>query len=67
MGRYVIRRLLHVIPVLIIISFLTIAMLRLAPGDPAATLAGEPIVARLTRAAGNDACRSRTRARRNAG
>ncbi len=41
MGRYVIRRLLHVIPVLIIISFLTIAMLRLAPGDPAATLAGD--------------------------
>lgn len=41
MGRYAIGRLLHVIPVLIIISFLTIAMLRLAPGDPAATLAGD--------------------------
>ena len=41
MVKFIIRRVLQVIPVLIIISFLTIAMLRIAPGDPAATLAGE--------------------------
>ena len=41
MTKFIIRRVVQVIPVLIIISFLTIAMLRLAPGDPAATLAGD--------------------------
>jgi len=41
MGRFILRRVLAVVPVLIAISFLTIVMLRLAPGDPAATLAGE--------------------------
>ena len=41
MTIYIIKRVLAVIPVLVIISFLTVAMLRLAPGDPAATLAGD--------------------------
>jgi peptide/nickel transport system permease protein/oligopeptide transport system permease protein len=41
MLTYIIKRVLAVIPVLFLISFLTVAMLRLAPGDPAATLAGE--------------------------
>ena len=41
MTIYILKRVLAVIPVLIVISFLTVAMLRLAPGDPAATLAGE--------------------------
>ena len=41
MGIYILKRVLAVIPVLFVISFLTVAMLRLAPGDPAATLAGD--------------------------
>lgn len=41
MTTFIIKRVLAVIPVLVIISFLTIAMLRIAPGDPAATLAGD--------------------------
>lgn len=41
MITFILKRVLAVIPVLVIISFLTVAMLRLAPGDPAATLAGE--------------------------
>jgi peptide/nickel transport system permease protein len=41
MLTYILKRVLAVIPVLLLISFLTVAMLRLAPGDPAATLAGD--------------------------
>ncbi len=41
MTTYILKRVLAVIPVLFVISFLTVAMLRLAPGDPAATLAGD--------------------------
>ncbi|MDQ2784937.1 MAG: ABC transporter permease [Chloroflexota bacterium] len=41
MGTYILKRVLAVIPVLVIISFLTVALLRLVPGDAAATLAGE--------------------------
>src|SRR5581483_2038877 len=41
MLTYILKRVLAVIPVLFVISFLTVAMLRLAPGDPAATLAGD--------------------------
>jgi peptide/nickel transport system permease protein len=41
MTIYIIKRTLAVIPVLLVISFLTVAMLRLAPGDPAASLAGD--------------------------
>jgi peptide/nickel transport system permease protein len=41
MLTYILKRVLAVIPVLFLISFLTVAMLRLAPGDPAAALAGD--------------------------
>ncbi len=41
MLTYILKRVLAVIPVLFLVSFLTVAMLRLAPGDPAATLAGD--------------------------
>ncbi len=41
MAVYILKRVLAVIPVLVVISFLTVALLRLAPGDPAAALAGE--------------------------
>lgn len=41
MGTYILRRVLAVVPVLLAISFLTVAMLRLVPGDPAASLAGD--------------------------
>jgi peptide/nickel transport system permease protein len=41
MGAYILKRVLAVIPVLIVITFLTVALLRLVPGDAAAALAGE--------------------------
>ncbi len=41
MTRYIIRRLLLLIPVLIGISLITFAMLRLIPGDPAQVMLGE--------------------------
>ncbi len=41
MGTFILKRVLAVIPVLLAISFLTVAMLRLVPGDPAASLAGD--------------------------
>lgn len=41
LGTYILKRVLAVIPVLIVISFLTVTLMRLAPGDPAATLAGD--------------------------
>ncbi len=41
MTRYVIRRLLLLVPVLVGISMVTFAMLRLIPGDPARIMLGE--------------------------
>lgn len=41
MLRYVVRRLLAIIPVLIGASFLVFAAVRLAPGDPISTIVGE--------------------------
>lgn len=41
MTRYIIRRLLLLIPVLVGISIVTFAMLRLIPGDPAQIMLGE--------------------------
>ena len=38
MGRYILRRLLEAIPVLVGISVVTFLIIRLAPGDPAALL-----------------------------
>ena len=40
MGAFLIRRLLAVLPVLLVVSLLVFFMLRLAPGDPAAVIAG---------------------------
>ncbi len=40
MGRLVLRRLLSIIPVLLIVSFAIFFLLALVPGDPAVTLAG---------------------------
>ncbi|MGZ4737182.1 MAG: ABC transporter permease [Acidimicrobiia bacterium] len=40
MGAYVVRRLLAIIPLLLIISFIVFALSLLIPGDPARTLAG---------------------------
>ena len=40
MASFLIRRLLAVLPVLVVVSLLVFFMLRLAPGDPAAVIAG---------------------------
>ena len=40
MGKSILRRLLSVIPVLLIVSFAVFLLLALVPGDPAVTLAG---------------------------
>ena len=40
MASFLIRRLLAVLPVLLVVSLLVFFMLRLAPGDPAAVIAG---------------------------
>ncbi|MGI5836067.1 MAG: nickel ABC transporter permease [Chloroflexota bacterium] len=41
MIRYVIRRLIYAIPVMLVVSIIVFAMLHIAPGDPASMLAGE--------------------------
>ena len=41
MIRYVLRRLLHLLPILLIVSFVVFAMLLMLPGDPTLTLLGE--------------------------
>lgn len=41
MGRYILRRLLQLVPVLLGISLLVFAFLHLIPGDPAVTLLGD--------------------------
>ena len=41
MGRYILRRLLNLIPVLLGITFLVFAFLHLIPGDPAVVLLGD--------------------------
>ena len=38
---YILKRLLAVIPVLVIVALFVFLMLRLTPGDPAAILAGD--------------------------
>ena len=40
MGSFLIRRVLAVLPVLLVVSLVVFFMLRLAPGDPAAVIAG---------------------------
>ena len=44
MGTYVIRRLTHSVPVIVIIGFLCFAIVRLAPGDPVALLVDVSLV-----------------------
>lgn len=41
MGRYILRRLLHLLPILFVVSFVVFAMLLLLPGDPTLTLLGD--------------------------
>lgn len=41
MTRYIVRRLLYILPVMLGISLIVFAMLQIAPGDPASTLGGE--------------------------
>ncbi|HRD85222.1 MAG TPA: ABC transporter permease, partial [Rubrivivax sp.] len=40
MFRFLLRRLLSTIPVLLVVAVLVFLMLRMTPGDPAAVLAG---------------------------
>ncbi len=40
MGRYVIKRILYLIPILIAVSFLVFTLLHYTPGDPASIVAG---------------------------
>lgn len=40
MGRYIIKRLLETIPLLIVVSFLVFLFIRMIPGDPARLVAG---------------------------
>ena len=41
MGRYILRRLLNLVPVLLGITLLVFAFLHLIPGDPAVVLLGD--------------------------
>jgi peptide/nickel transport system permease protein len=43
MGRYIARRLLQTIPVIILVSIVVFAMIRSIPGDPAAVLLGPDV------------------------
>ena len=40
MGAYIARRLLQVIPVIILVSIIVFVMIRLIPGDPAIAMLG---------------------------
>ena len=40
MGRYIVRRLLETIPLMIIISIFVFMFIHILPGDPARTMAG---------------------------
>src|SRR5918994_501490 len=44
MGRYLIRRLITTVPILLLISFILFAILSLAPGDPLSQFAANPAV-----------------------
>lgn len=41
MSRYILRRLLYAIPVMLVVSLIVFGILHIAPGDPATMLAGE--------------------------
>jgi peptide/nickel transport system permease protein len=51
MARYVLKRLLALIPILVFVSFVTFALVRLAPGDPALMMTGGKRVSAETLAA----------------
>jgi peptide/nickel transport system permease protein len=40
MGRYIIRRLIQAVPILLIVSLISFGIMKLVPGDPALVLAG---------------------------
>ena len=44
MGTYVIRRLTHSVPVIVVVGFICFAIVRLAPGDPVALLVDTSLV-----------------------
>ena len=50
MVRILLRRLAHVVPVLLIVSFGTMMLVNLAPGDPAYTILGESATAEQVKA-----------------
>ena len=41
MFRYIVRRLLYAVPVMLVVSIIVFGILHIAPGDPATMLAGE--------------------------
>ena len=45
MTAYILRRLLATIPVMVVVAVFVFFLLRLAPGDPAAIIAGEDATA----------------------
>ena len=40
MGRFILRRLLSAVPILLLVSLITFGLMRLVPGDPSAVIAG---------------------------
>ena len=40
MGGYIVRRLLAMIPVLLVVALVVFALIHIAPGDPAALIVG---------------------------
>ena len=55
MGAYVLRRLLATIPVMVVVAVFVFFLLRLAPGDPAAIIAGEDATAEVDRGGAREA------------
>ncbi|MCC6935166.1 MAG: ABC transporter permease, partial [Thermomicrobiales bacterium] len=41
MGRYILRRLVQMVPVLFLVSLIVFSLLHLTPGDPAISMLGE--------------------------
>lgn len=41
MGRYILRRILATVPVIVIVALLVFGLLFLTPGDPAAMMVGD--------------------------
>ena len=45
MGKYVVKRILYTIPILIIVSIIVFSLLHLIPGDAASTILGDEATA----------------------